>query len=219
MSEPDHEHDISLRPCTYADLGQIHTIERESFPEGPYPTIVFINLLMLARKGFIVACSGDSIVGYVIGTSIGGEGMIQSMAVTPSLRMRGVGARLMGSVIEHLSKNHLRISLLVDVSNEVAIHLYRKFSFSETGRVIKAYYPNGNDAIEMARETDSDWRGINSLQKEAQLGLEQQQVSGATVRQIRQPLDDLLSRCALLTPCRVRTQSREQRRPAGGPTP
>jgi ribosomal-protein-alanine N-acetyltransferase len=156
MNKTGNDGGISLRPCTYADLGQLHFIELESFPDDPYPAIVFINLLALAKEGFIVACSGDSVVGYVIGTGGGREGMIQSMAVTPSLRRRGVGARLMASVIEHLSKKHRRISLLVDVSNEAAIHLYRKFSFSETGRVIKAYYPNGNDAIEMVREAGSN---------------------------------------------------------------
>lgn len=156
MSKPDREHGISLRPCTYADLGQIRAIERESFPENPYSAIVFINLLMLAREGFIVAFSGDSVVGYVVGTGMGGEGMIQSMAVTPSFRRRGVGARLMGSAIEHLSTEYRRISLLVDVGNEAAIHLYHKSGFSETGRVIKAYYPNGNDAIEMARDASSN---------------------------------------------------------------
>ncbi|MGD0396863.1 MAG: N-acetyltransferase [Nitrososphaerales archaeon] len=151
MNQTGDDRGISLRPCTHADLGQLRVIELESFPDHPYPTIVFINFLMLAREGFIVACSGDMVVGYVIGADRGGEGTIHSVAVTPSLRRRGVGARLMESVLEHLSKKYRRISLLVDASNEAAIHLYRRFSFSETGRVIKAYYPNGNDAIEMAR--------------------------------------------------------------------
>ena len=152
MNKTGSDDGISLRPCLNADLSQVHVIERESFPENPYPAIAFVNLLMLAGEGFVVACSGDSVVGYAIGTDIGGEGMIQSMAVTPSFRRRGVGTRLLGSVIEHLSKERRRVSLLVDVSNVAAIRLYRKFSFSETGRVIRAYYPNGSDAIEMARE-------------------------------------------------------------------
>jgi ribosomal-protein-alanine N-acetyltransferase len=76
--------------------------------------------------------------------------MVQSMAVSSGFRRRGVGARLMKSAVEHLSRNSRRISLLVDVSNETAIRLYRRFGFSETGRVHQAYYPNGNDAIEMA---------------------------------------------------------------------
>lgn len=42
--------------------------------------------------------------------------------------------------------------LLVAAGNEAAIGLYRKHSFVETGRVVKKYYPNGDDAVEMARE-------------------------------------------------------------------
>jgi ribosomal-protein-alanine N-acetyltransferase len=150
MNRAGNDHAISLRPCRYVDIGQVYVIERESFLEDPYSSNVFLDFLMLAREGFIVACSGDSVIGYVIGTDRGNDGMIQSMAVIPSFRRKGVGTRLMKSVIGHLSKKHQRISLLVDVSNEAAISMYRKFSFSETGRVIEAYYPNGNDAIEMA---------------------------------------------------------------------
>ncbi|MGD0318559.1 MAG: GNAT family N-acetyltransferase [Nitrososphaerales archaeon] len=158
MNKTGDDDRTSLRPCTYADLGQLRVIELESFPDHPYPTTVFINFLMLAREDFIVACSGDLVVGYAIGTGSGGEGTIHSVAVTPTFRRRGVGARLMESVIEILSKKHRRISLLVDVSNQAAIRLYRRFSFSETGRVIKAYYPNGNDAVEMAWEAGSKLR-------------------------------------------------------------
>jgi ribosomal protein S18 acetylase RimI-like enzyme len=40
----------------------------------------------------------------------------------------------------------------VDADNEKAFRLYRRLSFSETGRIIEGYYPNGDDAIEMAKE-------------------------------------------------------------------
>jgi len=155
MTKSGNDNGVSLRPHMLADIDVV-AIERESFPENLFPAIVFTNFVTLAREGFIVACAGDSVVGYVIGTSSGTEGMIQSVAVTPSFRRRGVGAMLIGSVIERLSVEHQRISLLVDVNNEAAVHLYRRFSFSRTGRVIRSYYSNGNDAVEMSRETDSD---------------------------------------------------------------
>ena len=41
--------------------------------------------------------------------------------------------------------------LEVRPSNEAGILLYRKLSFEETGKVRKKYYPDGEDAIEMAR--------------------------------------------------------------------
>ena len=115
----------------------------------------FANSWVQARKGFIVADVTGSVVGYVIGISNWKDGMIQSIAVAPEVRRTGVGKMLMQAVIEHLLKKHQRITLLVDSNNETAIRLYRKFRFFETGRIVEAYYPNGNDAIEMARENGS----------------------------------------------------------------
>ena len=41
--------------------------------------------------------------------------------------------------------------LEVRPSNKAGILLYHKLSFEETGKVRKKYYPDGEDAIEMAR--------------------------------------------------------------------
>jgi ribosomal-protein-alanine N-acetyltransferase len=130
-------------------------IEGQSFPDRPYSTSDFIASWVRARKGFIVAEVEGSVVGYVIGISQGKDGMIQSIAVAPEVQRTGVGKMLMEAVIEHLSKKHQRIALLVDSDNEAAIRLYRKFKFSETGRIVEAYYPNGNDAMEMVRGNES----------------------------------------------------------------
>ena len=146
---------VSLRPFRYSDIRRLGVIESQSFPERPYSTLDFVDSWVRARKGFIVASVAGSVVGYVIGISEGKDGMIQSMAVAPEVRRTGVGKALMEAVIEHLLKKHQRIVLLVDSNNEVAIRLYRMFRFSETGRVVRAYYPNGNDATEMVRENGS----------------------------------------------------------------
>ena len=141
-----------LRAFEFGDLGQVIQVERASFPERPYGKLDFVSCLLLAREGFVVACVGGSAVGYVIAMRQGREGMIQSIAVSPELRQKGVGEALMRSAIGHLSGRFRRAYLLVDSNNEPAIRLYRKLSFSETGKVIKEYYPNGGDAVEMARE-------------------------------------------------------------------
>ena len=78
--------------------------------------------------------------------------MIQSIAVSPESRGKSVGELLMKAAIEHLARRFRRVSLLVDADNEKAIRLYHKMSFIETGRIIEAYYPNGDDAVEMAKE-------------------------------------------------------------------
>ena len=142
----------ALRACEFGDLEQVIQVEKASFPERPYRKLDFLSCILLAQEGFVVACVDESVVGYVIAMRKGREGMIQSIAVSPELRQKGVGEMLMQSAIDHLAGRFRRAYLLVDAKNEPAIRLYRKFSFNETGKVIKKYYPNGGDAVEMVRE-------------------------------------------------------------------
>jgi ribosomal-protein-alanine N-acetyltransferase len=141
-----------LRPCEFRDLAQVGQLEKNSFPERPYTRLDFLSFLLIAREGFIVASKDGLVVGYVIATSQRREGSIQSIAVSPDSRGKGVGEMLMRSAIDHLSGKSERVRLLVDINNERAIRLYRKLSFEGTGKVVKKYYPNGDDAVEMARE-------------------------------------------------------------------
>jgi len=145
-----------LRACEFRDLAQVGQIERASFPERPYTRLDFVAYLLIARDGFIVASMDGSVVGYVIALSQRREGSIQSIAVSPESRGKGVGELLMRSAIDGLAGRCERIHLLVDAKNETAIRLYRKLSFEETGKVVKRYYPNGDDAIEMARSSRPD---------------------------------------------------------------
>jgi [ribosomal protein S18]-alanine N-acetyltransferase len=141
-----------LRACELRDLAQVGQIERASFPERPYTRLDFAYFLLAARDGFIVATKGGSVVGYVIATARGRQGSIQSIAVSPESRGKGVGELLLRSAIDHLAARCGRVHLLVDAGNEAAIRLYRRLSFAETGKVVRGYYPNGGDAVEMARE-------------------------------------------------------------------
>jgi ribosomal-protein-alanine N-acetyltransferase len=88
----------------------------------------------------------------VIAISQGREGSIQSIAVSPDSSGKGVGEMLMRSAIGRLAGKCDRMHLLVDAKNEAAIRLYRKLSFEETGKVVRRYYPNGGNAVEMARD-------------------------------------------------------------------
>ena len=141
-----------LRPFELRDLGQVSKVEEASFPERPYSKMDFLSCLLIAREGFVVAVKDGTVIGYVIAIGEGGQGMIQSIAVSPESRRKGVGELLMKAANEYLARRFRRVSLLVDADNEKAIRLYRKLSFFETGRIIEGYYPNGDDAVEMAKE-------------------------------------------------------------------
>ena len=141
-----------LRTCEFRDLDQVSQVEKASFPDRPYSKLDFVSCMLIAREGFIVACKGGLVIGYVIAMPQGREGSIQSIAVSPDFRERGVGEMLMKSAINHLAGRFKLAHLLVDAKNERAIRLYHRLSFDETRKIIKRYYPNGDDAIEMARE-------------------------------------------------------------------
>lgn len=140
-----------LRTCEFRDLDQVNQVEKASFPDRPYSKVDFVSYLLIAGEGFIVACKDGSVIGYVIAMRQGREGMIQSIAVSPEFRRKGIGEMLMKSAISRLTGRFKRLYLLVDANNERAIRLYHKLSFSETGKIIKKYYPNGDDAVEMVR--------------------------------------------------------------------
>jgi [ribosomal protein S18]-alanine N-acetyltransferase len=141
-----------LRRCELGDLAQVVRLEKDSFPDHPYGRLDFLAYLLIARDGFVVAADGGSVLGYVIAISEGREGSIQSIAVGPEARGRGIGEALMRSAIDHLAGRAARVHLLVAAGNDAAIRLYRRLSFEETGKVVKGYYPDGDDALEMARE-------------------------------------------------------------------
>jgi ribosomal-protein-alanine N-acetyltransferase len=141
----------SLRLCEFRDLDQVAQIEKHAFPERPYSKLDFARSLSTSREGFFVASKENMVVGYVIASRQGSEGLIRSIAVSADSRGKGVGELLMKSAIDYLTGKCVRVHLLVGINNEAAIRLYRKLSFKETGKIVKKYYPNGDDAIEMVR--------------------------------------------------------------------
>lgn len=141
-----------IRQCRYGDVEQVATIEKVVFPVGAYSRLDFLTSLFRAGNGFLVACRGDRVVGYVIAMLEGGDGVIQSLGVLPEFRRKGIGGSLLSAALGHLSGRCARVYLLVEAGNEGAISLYRKMLFWETGKVIRHYYRDGGDAIEMVRE-------------------------------------------------------------------
>jgi len=142
---------VELRTCRIQDLAQISKIEKASFPHDPYSMPVFLFHLMTEREGFIVATEGGTVVGYVIATGREGRGLVESIAVLPESRRKGIGEALMQAAMAHLSRFDGAF-LQVDAKDDGAIAFYQKLLFNPTGRVLKRYYPNGHDALEMARD-------------------------------------------------------------------
>jgi [ribosomal protein S18]-alanine N-acetyltransferase len=141
---------LKIRTFRENDLDQVMAIENDSFPD-PYNRLTFQLLMQWVGDGFIVA-EEDGIVGYAISEAQGARGHIISIAVSPKRRRSGVGAALLQELIRRTEPNVQSLSLEVRAGNRAAIRMYEKFSFKRTGEVRSQYYPDGEDAIVMARE-------------------------------------------------------------------
>jgi ribosomal-protein-alanine N-acetyltransferase len=141
--------DFEVRSFRYEDLDQVREVEEASFPD-PYSKLLFRLLKLEVGDRFIVA-EKDGILGYAISEASGNWGHIISMAVSPDYRRTGIGEALLQETIKRLGSKIEEISLEVRVGNEAAIRLYEKFSFKRTGERRTRYYPDGEDALIMAK--------------------------------------------------------------------
>lgn len=100
---------------------------------------------------YIEYLEGDQIVGTLKYSFIYDRIEIDSIEVELSHRNRQIGSKLMGRLIAIAIENRVvNITLEVRVSNEVAIHLYKKFGFREVA--LRKYYYGDEDAILMEKQ-------------------------------------------------------------------
>jgi [ribosomal protein S18]-alanine N-acetyltransferase len=131
----------TIRPFSLGDLPQILEIEREAFPKTGYPKEVILNYAKRLPDGFIVAETGEQIVGYMIFDQ---TGHVYSTAVRPSHRRKGFGSKL----FVHASERSLgKLWLEVRSKNTGAIDFYQRIGMRTVGRV-QGYY-HGDDALIM----------------------------------------------------------------------
>jgi ribosomal-protein-alanine N-acetyltransferase len=100
------------------------------------------------------AHEGKRIVGYLVSWHVADELHVLQVAASPSDRRRGFGRALVLRALEYAASERVRLVLLeVRRSNHAAIALYRRVGFAAVN-VRRAYYDNGEDAVEMLAELD-----------------------------------------------------------------
>ena len=143
--------EVRLRRFVESDLPQVLAIEQASFLL-PWKGEFYLKDLSLMHGWLWVAEKEGTIVGYVCGWFVAGEGEILKVAVHPSYRRCGVGKFLVEKTVGIADHHGIRtLHLEVRVSNAEAIALYKLYSFHEVGRR-RRYYENGEDALLMTWE-------------------------------------------------------------------
>ena len=143
---------MSIRRARSEDLRSILRIEKISFVRDAWDRELFLDYLAHPDSSLFLAATVDrAVVGYVIAFQGETRAEVDSIAVAPAKRGRGVAIALLKRVIGLLRQRGLRtVSLNVRLENKTAIRLYRKLGFQRARRV-NGYYEDGASAWRMRK--------------------------------------------------------------------
>jgi ribosomal-protein-alanine N-acetyltransferase len=141
---------LVIRRASRNDLASILHIEKASFGRYGWEREDFLGYLAQPRNCvFLLAIRDRTVAGYALAFHIASRAEIDSIAVAPPHRGRGVATSLLRRLIGFLRRRGIpSISLMVRVDNAAAIAAYRKSGFKRERR-INRYYEDGSPAWRM----------------------------------------------------------------------
>jgi ribosomal-protein-alanine N-acetyltransferase len=158
---------IRLRPLAFRDLDRVMELEADLFPFSPWSREMYEAELGAPDRCYVAAVAPDGqVVGYA-GIGLGADAEIMTVGVAGPWRRRGVGARLVESLLEAARDARARrVFLEVRADDEGAQRLYRRAGFRSVGLRRGYYQPEGRDAVVMRL----DLRGAAAVGAEATRG-------------------------------------------------
>lgn len=150
--------DVRLDQLVAADLGPLDVIERRCFPH-PWSQAMYAEELRRGPDDGVHLAARDQadggrLVGAALAARIGDSWHIMNVLVDPTVRRRGIAARL----VEELLRQTTELgnvgdgwTLEVRASNAGAIALYERFGFVNRGTRRGYYTDTGEDAFVMWR--------------------------------------------------------------------
>lgn len=142
---------LTVRPMRWWDIASVHAIEELAFPDTAWSAETFWSELagVPATRHYLVAELGMQIVGYSGLMAVGSEADVQTIAVAPDARRRGVGTMLLDALLdEAVRRGCSQVTLEVAASSEDARRLYAGRGFEVVAHR-SGYYGPGADAIVM----------------------------------------------------------------------
>jgi [ribosomal protein S18]-alanine N-acetyltransferase len=148
-----------IETCGFArrHLERVVEIERASFGKDAWPAELFLAYWRASPELFLIAKvrnkgAGHKIAGYSITRTDWRGAELESIAVDPPYRARGVAQALLHATVARLrSEGAGTLRLMVHTENESALRFYRQFGFIRV-RKVKRYYGAGRDAWRMRME-------------------------------------------------------------------
>ena len=143
-----------LERMRWWDVEALLPVEAEVFADEPWSARLFWSELgQVDTRHYVVAIEGHAVVGWAGLCDYPDEAWVQTMAVAPSAQGRGLGARLLGALLEEAERRRQRVvSLEVRADNGPAQRLYERHGFARVG-VRRGYYRGGVDAWTLTRRS------------------------------------------------------------------
>jgi ribosomal-protein-alanine N-acetyltransferase len=114
----------------------------------------------------LIACQADDPVGFILFRTVGGEGEVLGLGVTPARRRSGIGGRLLSeALVRAEALGALRMTLEVAIDNNAARRLYSSAGFVTVGHR-RSYYSRSQgprtDALILACDLSGRSGFVNS---------------------------------------------------------
>ncbi len=133
------------------DIDDVMRIEREVFASTAWTPAQFWSELAQGDRTYVVARDGDAVVGYAGLMARRPTADIQTIAVAPGSRRRGIARALLRHLLDVADLSHCTETLLeVRADGAAAISLYTSEGF-ETISLRANYYGPHQDALIMRR--------------------------------------------------------------------
>jgi ribosomal-protein-alanine N-acetyltransferase len=138
---------IRLRPMTEADLEAVVALEAECFADPWVQESFRAEIEGTPDVRWPLVAVGPELAGYVVAWFVADEAHLANLAVAVPYRRRGLGRRMVETVIAEAVRRGARwVQLEVRVSNSAALGLYQGLGFRAVGRRRQYYADTGEDA-------------------------------------------------------------------------
>jgi [ribosomal protein S18]-alanine N-acetyltransferase len=141
----------NIRKMILDDLEQVIAIDQVSF-SLPWPARSFqFELTDNPASRCWVADQNGRIIGMLVAWLIVDEIHIATIATHPDFRRQGIGGKLLLHTLKSAKEEGAVTSLLeVRENNDIALEMYRRFGYLESGRREGYYKDNNETAILMS---------------------------------------------------------------------
>jgi ribosomal-protein-alanine N-acetyltransferase len=143
---------VTLRPLRWWDVERLIPVERDLFGPTAWTAEAFWAELAHPRSRWYVIAEGPAgeLLGYAGLMVSGSEADVQTVAVAPSGRHRGLGSVLVEALVgQAVRRGAASVLLEVRADNATAIRLYQRHGFEQISLRRRYYQPGDVDAVIM----------------------------------------------------------------------